>query len=81
MKKITLPLFSFLMLAMLTQCKNTSPDTLITNVDSRAKTISILLNNDAYMNQVMDSMRAKHPDAILSTIFIMAENDNHIHKI
>lgn len=80
MKKTNLILFSFLILITWIQCKNDSTDTLSSNADSRAKIISTLLNNDAYMNQVMDSMRTKHPDAILSTIFILAKNDKHMQE-
>ncbi len=64
----------------LTQCNNASPEKLIRNEDSRAKTISALINNDAYMNQVMDSMRTKHPDAILSTVFIMVKSDKQVQE-
>lgn len=78
MKIITSILLSFLLLLALTQCKNTSPDTLTNNADSRAKTISALLNNDTYMNQVMDSMRTKHPEAVLAAIFIMAKSDKQV---
>lgn len=80
MKKINLILLAFAMLFTLTQCNNTSPDELTGNADTRAKTISALMNNDAYMNQVMDSMRTKHPDAILSTVFIMARSDKQMQE-
>lgn len=80
MKKITLILFAFAMVFTLTQCNNTSPDKLSSNADSRAKTISALMNDDAYMNQVMDTMWTKHPDAILSTVFIMAESDRQMQE-
>lgn len=80
MKHTTLMLFCLVMLFTLTQCKNNSADTLSSDADIRAKTISALVNNDAYMNQVMDSMRTKHPDAILSAIFIVAKNDKQIQE-
>ena len=80
MKKSKLILFFFLTLATLTQCKNNSGDTLGSDTDTRAKTISALINNDAYMNQVMDSMRTKHPDVILSDIFIIAKSDRQMQE-
>ena len=81
MKKITFILLGFALLFTLTQCVNASPDKLSSNADSRAKTISALMNNDAYMNQVMDSMRTKHPDAILSAVFIMAKSDKQMQEM
>lgn len=80
MKKITVITFSFLMLFALTKCNNTSPDTLSSNADTRAKTISALINNEAYMIQVMDSMQTKHPDLFLSNIFIMAKSNSHMQE-
>jgi len=80
MKTNNLILFSFLVLFTLTQCNSASPDKITSSADSRAKTISELMNNDAYMTQVMDSMRTKHPDAILSTIFIMAKSDKQMQE-
>ena len=80
MKKITLILFAFATLISLTKCNNASPDELGSNADRRAKTISALVNNHAYMNQVMDSMRTKHPDAILSAVFIMAKSDKQMQE-
>jgi len=80
MKKITFILLGFAMLFTLTQCDNASSDKLSSNADSRAKTISALMNNDAYMKQVMDTMRTKHPDAILSAVFIMAKSDKQMQE-
>lgn len=73
-----LTLLGFAMLLTLTQCNNTSPDKITSDADSRAKTISELINNDAYMSQVMDSMRSKHPDVILSSIFVIAKSDKQV---
>ena len=78
MKKIFLTLLGFAMLLTLTQCNNASPDKITSDADSRAKTISAIMNNDAYMSQVMDSMRTKHPDVILSDIFIIAKSDKQV---
>ncbi len=80
MKKITLTLLSVAVMFMLTQCNKTSPDALISNAETRAKTISALVNNDVYMKQLMDSMRTKHSDAIVSAIFIMAKNDGQMQE-
>ena len=80
MKKITLILLSIATLFTLTQCNKTTPDALTSNAETRAKTISALVNNEAYMNQLMDSMRTKHPDAILSNIFVMAKSDGQIQE-
>jgi hypothetical protein len=81
MKKITLILLAFATLVTLTKCNNASSDELSSNADGRAKTISALMNNDAYMNQVMDSMRTKHPDAILSAVFTMAKSDKQMQEM
>ncbi len=44
----------------LTQCTTANADN-VSNADTRAKVISQLMSNDAYMNEVMDSMKTKHP--------------------
>jgi hypothetical protein len=75
MKKIILTLFAFAMLLTLTQCEKSSPEKLCSDAKMRGKIISTLINNDAYMNQVMDSMRTKHPDVILSSLFVIMKND------
>jgi predicted Zn-ribbon and HTH transcriptional regulator len=75
MKKIILTLFSVAMLFSLTQCNNPTSEKLCSNADTRGKIISELMNNDSYMNEVMDSMRTKHPDVILSTLFVIAKSD------
>ena len=77
MKKIILLPFAFAMLFSLTQCNNPAPEKLISNTETRGKIISALMNNDAYMNEAMDSMMIKHPDVILSTVFVLAKNDMH----
>ena len=58
-----------------TQCNNSTPDQLCNNAASRGKVISALINNGAYMNEVMDSMRLKHGDAMLSNVLGHAKND------
>lgn len=65
MKKMTMLLVSALVMTLFTQCNNSSIDQLVSNGDSRGKIISELVNNDAYMKQVMDSLHAKHGGAML----------------
>ena len=65
---------------LLTQCNNPTPEKLCGNADTRGKIISALMNNDAYTHEVMDTMRAKHPDVILSTIFVIAKNDKSVQE-
>ncbi len=68
MKKITTLLLSVAALISFTQCNNTPPNELCSNAATRGKVISTLMNNEAYMNEVMDSMQVKHGAA-------MAKND------
>ena len=63
------------MLFSFTKCNNASSDKLCSNPETRGKVISELMNNDTYMKEVMDSMRKKHPDYILSTVFLMSKDD------
>lgn len=60
MKKFTILLLFVAALISLTQCTNTAPDSSLSQADVRGKTISALMNNDAYMKEVMDSMQKKH---------------------
>lgn len=75
MKKATILLLSFAALISFTQCNNSTPEQLCSNAASRGKIISSLMNNDGYMKEVMDSMRTKHGDAMLSTVLVNAKND------
>ena len=62
---------SVLVIISITQCTNAKSD----NTGNHSKAISEMINNDAYMNEVMDSMRTKHPDAIQSSyIFLMKDS-------
>src|SRR5689334_8061363 len=79
MKKL-LNLFALIVLVIFTQCNKskTNDDRLFIahqmhEQQWRGQIISELLNNDDCMNQVMDSMRTKHPDVILSTVFVIAK--------
>lgn len=71
MKKISILLLSVAVIISLTQCTSSTPD----NTGSHSKAISEMMSNDAYMNEVMDSMRTKHPDVIQST-FVVLMKDN-----
>ncbi len=64
MKKIKIFLFSIAALMFFTQCNNPAPSTTLQQADTRGKTISALMNNDAYMKEVMDSMKTKHGGAM-----------------
>ena len=78
MKKIIISLFSLALLFTLTQCNNPTPEKLCSNAETRGKIISELINNNTYMNEVMDSMRSKHPDVILSSLFAIAKDDKAV---
>lgn len=57
MKNLAIGLLSVAALISFTQC-NTAPE--LGNAATRGKAISTLMNNEAYMKQVMDSMQVKH---------------------
>ncbi len=59
MKKTAILLLSIAALMSFTQC-NTTPNELFTNAATRGEAISTLMNNKAYMSEVMDSMQIKH---------------------
>ena len=80
MKKLTVLLLSVAALFILTQCNNSAPEKLCSNAETRGKIISTLMNSDAYMNEVMDSMRTKHAGVILSNSFIVAKSDKAMQK-
>jgi hypothetical protein len=75
MKKLAILLLSVSVLISFTQCSTPSPDKLCSDADTRGKIISELMNNDAYMKEVMDSMKTKHGDAIVSTSCDMMKGD------
>ena len=60
MKKIKILFFSLAAMMSFTQCESPAPEKTLEKADSRGKTISALMNNDAYMKEVMDSMKTKH---------------------
>lgn len=60
MKNVKILLFAVVALMSFTQCESPAPEKNLEKADSRGKTISVLMNNDAYMKEVMDSMKIKH---------------------
>ena len=75
---MTLTFLSFAMLFTLTQCNESMSENHLEKADSRGKTISALMNNDAYMKEVMDSMQTKHGDAMVNSVFGMAKDDKQM---
>ncbi len=80
MKKLTILLLSVAVLISFTQCNNSTSEKLCSNADTRGKIISAFLNNDAYLNEMMDSMQTKHPDKILSNVFVRAKSDKQMQE-
>lgn len=74
MKKITTILFAVATMFSFTQCSNNSSND-ISNAGNRAKVITELMANDAYMQEVMVAMKAKHGDAVASTSCNMMKED------
>ncbi|MFT6282127.1 MAG: hypothetical protein ACJA0U_002262 [Salibacteraceae bacterium] len=56
MKKLSILFVSISIMMLPTKCSSPSADQLCTNSETRGQIISELVNNDNYMNQVMDSM-------------------------
>lgn len=77
MKKTTTILFSVATIFSFTQCSNNSVNE-ISNAGTRAKIITELMDNDAYMKEVMIAMKTKHGEAITSTSFEMMKKDKSI---
>ena len=80
MKKIKILLFSIAALMFFTQCNNPAPSTTLQQADTRGKTISALMNNDAYMKEVMDSMKTKH-GGTMSMSMDMPMDENMMNKM
>ena len=81
MKKITILLLSVAALISLTQCNNSTPEKPIGKSGAHhGNDISAMMNDEAYMNEVMDSMRTNHPDAVLAAVFVMADNNKEMQK-
>ena len=60
MKNVKILLVAVAALMTFTQCESPAPEKTLEKADSRGKTISVLMNNDAYMKEVMDSMKTRH---------------------
>ena len=60
MKSIKILFFAIAAMIAFTQCDNPNPEKNLEKADSRGKAISVLMNNDVYMKEVMDSMKTKH---------------------
>ncbi|MBK9734689.1 MAG: hypothetical protein IPO92_06875 [Saprospiraceae bacterium] len=74
MKKIISIVFAFATIFSFAQCsKNSGND--ISNADRRAQVISELMDNDAYMKEVMTAMKTKHGETIVSTSSDMMKED------
>lgn len=81
MKKITILLLSVAALISLTQCNNSAPEKHIGKSGAHnGSDISEMMNDEAYMNEVMDSMRTNHPDAVLAAVFVMADNNKEMQE-
>lgn len=74
MKKVLTIVFAFATIFSFTQCSSNSGNQ-ISDADHRAKVISELMDNDAYMNEVMAAMRTKHGETIASTSLHMMKED------
>lgn len=83
MKRISikLPLAMMLCTLLFQQCKESENEKTIESAESRAKTISTLVNNDVYMNQVMDSMRTKHSDAMMSSMTAKGDKEKMMNNM
>ena len=73
-KKILTIVFAVATIFSFTQCSNNSVND-ISNADHRAKVISELMNNDAYMKEVMTALKTKHGAAMVSTSCDMMKED------
>lgn len=73
-KKILTIVFAVATVFSLTQCGNNSGNE-ISNAEVRAKIISDLMDNENYMKEVMDAMKSKHGDAMVSNTYDMMQAD------
>jgi anaerobic selenocysteine-containing dehydrogenase len=75
MKKTITIVFALATMFSFAQCTNSSADKLCSNADTRAKVITELMDNDAYMKEIMIAMKVKHGAAIASTSCDMMKDD------
>ena len=78
MKNTIILLFSVAALISLTQCHDSTPGNQDEKSGTHGKVISEMMSNDAYMNEVMDSMRTRHPDVIQSSLFVIMKDNNQM---
>ncbi len=74
MKNVITIVFAVATIFSFTQCSKNSVND-ISNAGHRAKVITELMDNPAYMQEVMTAMKAKHGDAIASTSCDMMKED------
>ena len=75
MKRAITFLLAVVTIFSLTQCTDSSADKYCSNADTRAKVITELMNNDAYMQEVMVAMKTKHSGEMASTTHDMMKED------
>ena len=81
MKKSIIFFLSFAALISLTQCHDSTSENHGENSGTHhGKDISAMMNDEVYMNEVMDSMRNRHPDVILSALFVVAKDDKQMQE-
>lgn len=80
LKMAAILFLSFATLVLLTQCNNSTPEKLANGADTRGKVISVLVNNETYMKEVMDSMSTKHPKDIMSMLFVFAKDNRQMQE-
>lgn len=73
-KIIIIILIAFGAIFSFVQCGNNSGNE-ISNTEVRAKVISELMDNENYMKEVMDAMKSKHGDAMVSNSYDMMQAD------
>jgi hypothetical protein len=80
MKKIAILSLSVAALILLTQCHNASSEDHGKKSGAHGKDISAMMNDETYLNEVMDSMRTNHPDVLLSSVFVLAKDDRQMQE-
>lgn len=75
MKKVSILVFSIAIVISFTHCTSPSAEKLCSDAETRGEILFELMNNNAYLSQVMDTLRTKHTDAILTTSSDMMKSD------
>lgn len=76
MKKTKTFLFIAVVIFSFTQCSNPTSESILQNAEKRGEIISVLLNNQDYTFQLMDSMMLNN-----HTIMMMYQNKDFMHKM